>query len=93
MLAFLGVGVGLQSRSVPLILVILLNPRPRDELVVLEDQPEFAVVKDADVLCGEFLHLVRFAHQVQHLFRAGAKLNDFRPLLFRRMTDAWHWLR
>ena len=50
-------------------------------------------MKDADLLCGEFLHLVRFAHEVQHLFRAGAKLNDFRPLLFRHTRHDWNRLR
>ena len=47
-------------------------------------------MKDADLLWREFLHLVRFAHEVQHLFCAGAKLNHFRPFFFLSRSN---WLR
>src|SRR5437867_5572548 len=91
---FLSVGVGFWKRlGAPRQLVILLNPRSRHQFVVLENQTEFAVMKDADALCDEFLHLVRLAHQVQHLFSAGTKLNHFRPAPFLHRTRSWRHLR
>ena len=69
-----------------------LNPRPGDEFVVPENQPEFAVMKHADAW-GDFLHLVRFAHEVQHLLCAGTKFNHFRALSFLRDTSTWRRLR
>lgn len=46
-------------------------------------------MKDAQLLCSDFFHLVRPAHYFHYLFSAGTKLYDLRPLLFLNASNNW----